>query len=256
MPKTLIVTGDLHYGMTDKYVEAARVAFIRDIKPDAYLDLGDFYDEWAVSSYPKSPDRARKVEAQLQFEFDDARPYWAEVCKVAKWVHFIEGNHEHRLTRATHRESGLHGLRGMSLAKLAELPSMIKVHSSDTRVHVGPLSFEHGHAVPRGVQNPARWMLAHRKRSVISGHCHYMSHASQTTYNEHGRPEIRMAWTQGCGLDFSQQDYQADPNWQHGFTKVDFYKDGDNWRYSVTPILVIDGKFSYAGRVYSGKKWM
>lgn len=256
VPQSLVVTGDLHYGITDKRVEAARVAFIRDVKPEAYIDIGDFYDQWAVSSYPKSPERARHTEAQLQFEFDDAQPYIKEVCKYAKWFHLIEGNHDDRLTRAKRREPGLDSLRGMSLKRLAELPEKVKLHAYGTRLHLAGLSFEHGDGVPRGVQNPAKWMLGHRRKSVISGHVHYMSQASMTTYNERGRPEIRMAWTQGAGLDFSKQDYCQDPNWQHGFTYVTFFKVGSDWRFSVCPIVVVDGAFSYGGKVYSGKKWM
>lgn len=259
VPKSLLVTGDLHYGITDKRVEAVRVAFLRDVQPDLCLDVGDFWDFWSVSQYPKSPEQLRQIEAQLQFEFDDAQPYVNAVCSVAKTFHLIQGNHEHRITRLTHREPGLHGLRALELHRLAELPEKCKVHPYGTRLHCGPLSFEHGDAVPRGVRHPAAWMLSNRKRNVISGHVHYCSQASQTTYDEYGRPELRMAWTQGAGLDFSKQEYQADPNWQHGFTYIEFYRANGSsnapWRFNVYPIVVVDGKFSFGGRVYDAKKW-
>lgn len=257
VPRSLICTGDLHYDITDPVIEACRVAFMRDVKPEMAVDVGDFWDCWWLSTYPKSPRRLRDPSAQLQRELDASQPYIKETCRIVDRFHMIPGNHEFRLEKTLGREPGLHGLRVLEWPTMAELPSKVHYHQYGARLRVGPMTFEHGHQIPKSVKAPASWMLKSQgNRNTIFGHGHSMEHAARTVYDEFGNAHHYGAWAQGAGLDFAKQDYAHEPSWQHGFTYLEFFKSSAGWQVSVHPIQIVNGRFSYGGKVYDGKKWM
>lgn len=257
VPKNMVVTGDLHYGSVDKVVEAARVAFIRDVKPELLVDLGDFYDFWEASSYPKSIKRSRNPLSQLQYEFDEAQPYLKEVCAIVESYKYLKGNHEARGEKMADREPALASLKAMDIKRLADMPKKVEVFEHGDRLRVGPVTIEHGDRIPKGVKYPAHWMLQNKgNRNTIFGHTHKSSMATRTIYDELGNQKSYFAINQGHGQDVRKVDYVDEPDWIHGFTYVEFWKAGSEWRCTPHPIVIYQGRFSFAGKVYDGRKWM
>ena len=54
--------------------------------------------------------------------------------------------------------------------------------------------------------------------------------------------------------DAAKQDYAFEPNWQHGFVIVNYFTVAGKLRYSALPVPIVDGRFSYGGKLYDGHK--
>jgi hypothetical protein len=255
----ILVDGDNHYPIANPGEAAAKIAFARDVKPSAWVNIGDLIDAWFISRHGKEASRLfGGYGVRLQEEIDSARPYVEAMCGLVKEAHYILGNHENRQMRLISENPGLHGLRSLGWAKMLEYPDNLTVHPYGTRLRAynAPLDFIHGDRVPMGVKSKAVWVLANLgNRSTIFGHGHHVEQATRTFYDEEGAPIIHGAYQQGHGSIVSEQTYVTEPNWQSGFTYVEFWKDDHGKsRFSIHPILFIDGRFSWNGRVYDGRK--
>lgn len=257
LPRFVLADGDLHYSIHDRYVEAAKLAFARDIKPDAWVNVGDVYDCWLISRYEKEPERLFDAGARLQEEFDSARPYWSEVSRIVKRAHLILGNHENRLERLVSANPGLFGLRALEWHRLAELPANVRVHAYGKRLRIGSMTFEHGDRMGGrfGVKHPTAWLLDNRgARNTVFGHTHRVATTYRTVWDEDGNPHTYVAINQGHGSDVAKQTYQPEANWQHGFTLIENYTEAGKPRFTAHVIPIVNGKFSWGGRVYDGRK--
>lgn len=250
---------DNHYPLNDPRVEAAKIAFIRDVRPDLHVNAGDQYDLHHLSSFPKEPARLLDYDARLQAEFDAAQPYWREISRIVPESHLILGNHEERLARLVKLNIGLFDLRALQWQVLADLPKTVQVHPYGTRLKVGELTFEHGDRVGGryGARHPSDWLLINKPcRNTIFGHSHKLSAEHRTIWEwteDAMQPVVYGAWNQGHGCDSVKQlDWSPDCNWTNGFTYVEVFSGG----FTVHQIPVIFGKFSFGGRVYDGRKCM
>lgn len=256
----IIVDGDNHYPIANHREAAAKIAFARDVGATAWVNVGDLIDCWFISRHAKEASRLfGGYGPRLQEEIDSARPYVEAMCGLVKEAHLILGNHENRQMRLINENPGLHHLRVLGWTKMLEYPSNFTVHPYGTRLRAydAPLDFIHGDRVPMGVKSKAAWVLANLgNRSTIFGHGHHVEQATRTFYDEAGEPIIHGAYQQGHGSIVSEQTYVTEPNWQSSFTYIEFWKDDHGKsRFSVHPILFIDGRFSWNGRVYDGRKW-
>lgn len=252
-PVRMICDGDLHYPIHDPRVTAAKFKFAQDFKPDAWVNLGDLYDFWPISAHEKHPERWLEKGGRLQEEFDSATDYWDEVTRIAKHVHFIPGNHENRLQRLIMANPGLFKLRAFDWVRLADIPASVNVHDYGAFLEIGGITFEHGDRLGGrfGVVLAAQWALVNRGRNTIFGH----THRSELKYRTKSDGNIIFAANQGHGSDVSKQKYAGPvPNWQHGFTAIEFWTEGGQPRFTVHPITIVNGRFSFGGRVYDGSK--
>lgn len=253
VPVRLIADGDLHYPIHDPRVTAAKMAFARDFQPDCWVNVGDLYDFWSASSHDKEPERWLAPGGRLQEEFDSAQDYWKEVCSIARDVHFIPGNHENRLQRLVLANPGLFRLRAFDWQRLAEIPEKVNVHNYGAYLEVGGITFEHGDRMGGrfGVIHAAQWAVVNRQRNTIFGH----THRHQMVHRTKSDGSTIFALNQGHGSDVSKQKYAGPmPDWQHGFTAVEFWTEGGKPRFSVHPIVVVNGRFSFGGKIYDGRK--
>ncbi len=258
LPRSILCDGDNHYPCADPVVEAAKLAFARDVKPGAWINVGDAYDCWLISRFDKEPDRLFSGPARLQEEFDAARPYWREVCAISPRVHLILGNHENRLQKLLAANLGLFGLRSLDWPVMADLPSAVQVHPYGTRLRVGSITFEHGDRIGGrfGVLHPAHWLLTNRgNRNTVFGHTHRAETKFRTVYDETGEPHTYMAVNAGHSSDASKQNYQPEANWQTAFVYIECWTEAGKPRFTLHLIPVINGRFSWGGKVYDGRKW-
>lgn len=253
LPVRLICNSDDHHPIVDKYYEAALFAFARDFKPDCWVHLGDRYDLWSLSRFDKEPRRWFE-NGLLQNELSSAVESWNEMCAISKNVHFILGNHEDRLNRLVKANMGLFGLKAFNWHQMADIPQQVKMHEFGAVLDIGGVQFEHGYQVQERVVNPAQWMLNNRRANTIFGHTHRIA-TQYATFRRDGHPVTLVAHNQGHGSDVSKQTYAGPcPSWQHGFTAFEFWTEGSKPRFSMHPITVINGRFSWGGRLYDGRK--
>lgn len=254
LPVRMLVCSDLHFPIQDPYYINALVAFARDWRPDTWVLLGDVYDFFSLSSYDKEPER---LPGRLQEEFDSGAEFLKQVCEISARVEYILGNHEGRLERLVKANQGLFGLRALSWNKIAELPEKIKIHPYGSRVKIGTIGFEHGDRLGGkfGVLHAAAWALANRPgQHTIFGHNHRVETSYRTAMSDEGRKTF-MAHGLGHGSDVTKQKYAGpSPNWQQGFAAIEFWTVGGRPRFNLHPITLTEGRFSFGGRIYDGRK--
>jgi predicted phosphodiesterase len=254
----MFVDGDQHFPVADPRVTAAKVAFVQDMKPDLWVNLGDLLDFWLASSFTKEASRLfGPYGARLQDEVDSARPYVNEICSIVKQAHFIPGNHEKRHERLIDANPSLYGLRALGWKSILQYPDNFFVHPYGTRLKVNkaPLYIVHGDTiVPERVVAPAQYILNKRvNQTTIFGHTHKAQECYRTGYDENREPIIYGAINTGHGTIVAEQHYAGpEPEWQTAFAYVEFYENRGKPRFSVHLILVIDGQFKFRGKVYKG----
>lgn len=252
-PRRIIVDSDNHHDIADPYHEAAKLKFAQHVKPDLWLNLGDHYDFESVSRFDRDPSRGFPT---LQKEFDSSAPYWREVCRVAKAVEFIQGNHEHRLFKTVAANAGFFGLRALDdWHGLAGIPEAVTVHPYGTQRQAGLLWAEHGDQI-RGGAYPTRWALDNRGgRAIAFGHTHRLGFQARTVRDERGEVITREAWNTGHGSRPEKQKYAGSvPAWQSGFLYVEHFTIAGRTEIQVHPIRTRGGRFAWDGVVYDGRK--
>lgn len=255
LPLRGICDSDNHFPIHDPYVQAAKMRFAADFKPDLWMNIGDQYDFHSVSNFPKDPERMFRGAFTLQDEFDSANAYWREVCSVTKKdVIFIQGNHEVRLAKQISAVPGLFGLNGLDFKRLASLPERIQVFQHGKLFQIGQLTFQHGDSIGGrfGSKNPATYVQNTNMagNSTIFGHYHRSQQVTTTFWDANGPRHVTVT-AQGHGSNVEKAGYVKTPNWNHGFSVFEIRKDGFP---HVTNIIIDNGKFSYGGVEYDGRK--
>lgn len=256
MPVRLICDGDLHYPINDPYVTAAKMAFARDFQPDTWINVGDMYDFWGISRHEKEAERLLELGGRLQEEFDSARDYWSEVTRISKNVHFIPGNHERRLSALVNANQALFGLRAFEWGTLAGIPASVRIHKYGTQLDIAGINFEHGDRITGGMGaiHLAYLALAKRVTNVIFGHTHRID-TRYRTFRRDGQVKTIVSHNQGHGSDVSKQTYAGPcPDWQHGFTAIEWYSVGGQPRFTIHAIPVVGGRFMFGGKLYDGHR--
>ena len=164
--RTTIVLGDMHFPFED--VQAVLLAYniVREVQPGRVVQVGDLVDGYALSRFPKDPER---VAPTLKQETDRAR-YFVEAitaeCREAWWC---GGNHDVRLDRyiaerapmLAETHPSLHALLGIDEKRYVPYQKALTF---------GKVSYLHD--LGRSGVNAARETLAAFGGSVCFGHTH------------------------------------------------------------------------------------
>ena len=257
-PASVFSDGDNHYGQHDPIVEAAKLAWLRDVRPAVHVNVGDQYDAFGLSRYEKPASRSLSHASTLMAELRSAEGYWRAVSEICGESHLILGNHERRMEALVNANPALFGL--LDWSRLAGLPATVRVHPYGSRVRIGALTWEHGDRIGGrfGVLHSSHWLLANKgHRSTIYGHTHRIESRLKTVYDENLAPHTYGAWGQGHGSSVAAAwQWCPDPNWQHGFAYVEAYTVAGAPRFTVHQLAVVDGRFSWGGKVYDGRLCM
>lgn len=187
-PQTHLVIGDSHSDPdvpNDRYAWLGKL--VAEIRPDVVVDIGDWADMGSLSSY----DRGKK-----SFE---GRRYWRDVDQSIKAREVFgrelkglrkkprllacEGNHEHRITKATDENPALDGL--ISTADLKVTDHGWESSPFLVPVVVDGIGYCHywgsgtmGRAI--GGENIGTSLLRHCLSTVVQGHSHVFGYAERT----------------------------------------------------------------------------
>lgn len=251
-PSRMVISSDVHMGAQDDYVLNAKIAFMRDFKPDCYIENGDLYDFWSISRFDKEPEKWLDIGGRLQEEFDVASDHWQEVCNISKRVEYILGNHEDRLNRLVKANQGLFKLRALNWHTLAGIPQRVKIHPYGTRIKIGPVGIEHGDKIGgAGAKYRAEWALSNRVgENTVFGHWHLSQTMHKTVLGK-----VYFAHGLGHQSDLKKQKYASNPNWTHGFAAIEFWYYGNVLNFTFHPITIVNNCFSFGGTMYNGRKW-
>lgn len=257
-PKDLVIIPDIHFPYHHAAAVEAVLEFIRDTKPEAAVQLGDAFDFYGVSIYPKKPAKMRDGGARLIDEVKVGKPFFREVVRIVKEVHYLPGNHEERIQRnVVQAYPALDGLPAFDLPSLLELPPEVKCHGYGVKLRIGNLTVTHGDKLRRGrflPKYPAAMILAkYPDMNLAIGHTHKIDRASNTIYYADGRRHFAARYIGWLG-DASKIDYEDDPDYQLGFAYVEFWRENGKIRHTFHQIEMVDGCFSWNGKVYGAKK--
>jgi predicted phosphodiesterase len=195
---------------------------------------------YSISSYNK--DANKKLNIQDEIDYGVSRlEHWKLALPDTRMI-FIMGNHEDRLRRLiSNAAPSLATLRSTKFEEVAGLSKIgFECISSHQDLFIGSLMFYHGDAVRKNGGASGRAHFEQYGCSIIMGHCHRLS----ITYkrNKFGVHTIIENGTL-CNFDV---EYARFPDWQLGFTTIDF--DGDSFAAEVHPI--VQNKLIAQGKVY------
>jgi len=250
--KRYIVTPDKHAPLHDeKAINVVKQA-IEIIKPDGYVDLGDF-GEWDSISHwqwkrkskppleyiiPKLDEEAEKV-LEIFDNIDNSL-----IKAGVKDKHFCAGNHDEWLEHFVEEHPYLPQYKIHNLFDFKQ--KKWKYHKAGEYLKIGKLYYYHGHHFG-GMYHTANH-LRKLGASVIYGHFHSLQMNSATTLD--GPIE---AWSIGCLKDVSSENNKflkgRPNNWVHSFAIVDYYSGG---RFSIQPIKIVQGVANVFGEEIKG----
>lgn len=235
-----IVVPDVHAPYHDKESYNAILSFVREHKPEGVVFIGDVVDNYSVSKYDKNPERANR----LQEELDSANSVLSDMRKAAKdaRIIYIEGNHEARMQKFLWRHPEIHGLRNLQLPVLLGVKDL-DIDYRKEYVWKDTFMFTHGTRVNKYA---ARAELDDHGISGISGHTHHVQTHMKKDYTG------EKVWHSiGHICDEKQCEYTERPDWQQAFAVVMLHKRTRRFYSQVIPIT--EHKFLYDGKVY-GKR--
>lgn len=212
----VLIIGDLHFPYHNKKAYRWAMGLVKDYKPTRIVQIGDLYDFYWFSKYPK-----RFIgfgpEEEIKKGLDQAEDFWWQLSKSAPKAEKLQllGNHDDRPMKRV-------------LEKLPELQTLINVSAlyefegvktildsrdqQEIRVNGKRVLFQHGHLSGLG-----RHMNYNQMRVVV-GHSHtggvlyrglereihwelnvgYLGDASAGPL-QYG-PQRRKTWTLGVGM--------------------------------------------------------
>lgn len=179
---------------------------VADLKPDVFIDIGDFWDMHSLSSYDSG---SKKAWHQLSYKKDldaglEAQDRMFSIIrrqkkKLPRLIRTL-GNHEDRITRAVNADPVLTGTIGLKDLQSKEYG--FEEYAFLDTVDVEGVRFSH--YFPSGVsgrpvsgENPAASLLTKQFMSCVQGHSHLLDYAVRTSAD--GRR--LMGLSVGCYLE-------------------------------------------------------
>lgn len=244
--KLTVCVSDLQVPYHDKRAVATLSKFIKAVKPDNVVSVGDEMDFQTISKW------AHGTPLEYERTIGRDRDATVRILEDLRVKHVIRSNHTDRLFNTVMlRAPGL-----ISLPEL-ELPNFLRFPDLGVTYHSKPYELVPGWLLMHGdegnvSQNGGTTALNLAKRtgmSVVCGHTHRMGlvHHSESFS---GVP-TRTLWGMEVGnlMDAKQASYLKGgiSNWQQGFGVL--WQDGKKVTPQIIPINK-DGSFSFLGKVW------
>jgi predicted phosphodiesterase len=202
------------------------LTYAREWDPDELILAGDFVDFKDVSHWKQDPDRM-----DFKDEIDLVRMFLTHIRSTFphKKIVYIEGNHEHRLTRYLWTkapelcrlpELAVDSLLDLSKLDIEYVSNVARMNSGLEPYQLGKLYVLHGHEVymTGNVVNMARNMYLKTHVNTIFGHHHQsQQHIFKKLDNTH-----EGSWMVGCTCKLSES-YMPMNNWIGGFATVKYF---------------------------------
>lgn len=219
--RTVFVWPDTHAPFHDEESTAVACAAVKALKPAVLVILGDFFDFWSISRFPKLPGR----RADLAHELEGSKPLLKQVDALGvPTVYFLQGNHELRLELFVTNHA--HALEGLVPYAKDLIPKRWKYVPYKRSLKLGKMTYSHDfgrHGIQAGRQG-----LQDLGRNICFGHTHKLD---ITYVGNH------VALNAGWLGDVEQIDYahidRARRECQSGFGLVDEDEKGLVWPQAV-----------------------
>ena len=236
-----VVLSDIHIPYQDTAALSVALAFMKNYKPDNIVLNGDIIDFYPVSSFSKDPLRIDT----LQDEVDDVISFLRQLKEdhPKAGIDYVKGNHEDRLERfLTNKAPALSSLNCLSIDELLDLGTY-GISFYDESVYLGELEVTHGYLVRKNPGASAKAVHEKTAKSILIGHVHRLNKSyMRNKYGQH------LLIENGC-LSSLEPDYTRFPNWQHGFTTVEYDSSGElsTTLHHIEDGVLLESTVSYSG---------
>lgn len=166
MKKLVVAIGDTHFPFANLNTIARIIKLLRDLKPDVVVQMGDLYDWYAASKYPRSQDVMKPGE-EIERGRMRAEVMWRTVRDNAPKAtcYQLMGNHDDRpLKRIRELTPALESLMMKSVGDLMAFPGVTTVGGREELIIDG-VAYEHG-ALQVGQH------ALENQRPTVVGHSH------------------------------------------------------------------------------------
>lgn len=242
--KKVVFVSDIHAPFHDEKAVSACISFVKYWKPTELVFMGDVVDFYAISRFNKDPNRALK----LQEELDSAHEILKRFCEVAPQAKktFLKGNHEARLQKylwSTAPE--LANLRSNSVPEQLKLNELGIEYIENGKITKNGCVIKHGNIVRKFAGYSAKGEFENCGISGVSAHTHRLGQYYHT--HEGGM----FTWIEcGCLCDMNAEYMEGKvANWQHGFG-IGFYKNSGSTRFNTTLVPIVNGKAMWGGKEF------
>lgn len=238
----IAVISDTQIPFHDEKSLAAVERFLDDYQPNALVLNGDILDFYTLSTFTHNPAHASNLQHELDVA-DEIFGRWARRHERAQKV-WVLGNHEDRLRKYMWEHPGFASLRMLDFDTLLSQNGAWTILPYGSQAKIGDTLIVHGDKVRSQSGASARAQYASLGMSVIMGHTHRLSQASDR--NARGQHTM----IEGGCLCRLDPEYGPFPNWTQGIT-LGFVNNGVvHWQ--TVPILE-DG-FRADGRFYKRER--
>ena len=239
----VIFAPDIHAPYQDEKWLASFLKFIKYFKPDTIFIMGDLIDFYAISRFLKDPDRALRLQEEIDCAVNILKQIRYAYLKAN--IYYIRGNHEYRLQKYLWSNAKeLAGLRCIKIETLLELERFRIKYIEQGRLDYHGLVVKHGSLVRKYAAYTAKGEFEKTGKSGVSAHTHrgaiyYQSNAGGN-----------YAWMEcGCGCQLDAEYLEGEtPNWLQGWG-VGHLKKTSN-RFNLESVPFVDGKAMYQGKEF------
>jgi hypothetical protein len=242
----VVVQPDSHVPEHDEHAMTAFCKFLDFYKPHGLINLGDFVENESVSHWePKNPKPRRLVPEILV-----AKELLTRIDKAAGpqciYKRYLIGNHEDWLDfKLTNKLPEVYdGIESLGVALLGLKEMGYRVIPLNEILRLGELHFIHGYYTNK--------YHAHKHLEVFGVNIMYGHVHDVQSYSGVSVSGVHEAISIGCLRNLNAQFMKGKPNnWSHAFGIVEYTIDG---RYTRYVPIIIDGRFSFQGNVFDGRK--
>ena len=253
--KKVMLLPDIHHPYHNKRAVETVFKFAKWWKPDTIVLLGDAMEMRAINHWKQSKGNKRDFEGVRLF--DDYASFSKEIldpiekiCPKARKIYF-GGNHEHWIYDVINRlPQEMQGFAEVEKAlKLKERGWEWIPFIKDGRrgiIRMGKITLTHGHYTNK---YHASKTCDTYSGSVVYAHAHDLQ--SHTKVHIEDPNDYHTSTSIGCLCDLSPEFLWGQPNrWVHAFGVL-YVRDGGCYNLYVP--VIINGKFTYAGKTFGGK---
>ncbi len=247
--KRAVVYGDTHIPFESPSALAVVRKVITLAKPDVLINVGDLFDAWQISRFPKDPRRKESFQYDIFLGIEHLNDFAAAAPKAA--LYFLEGNHEERLRRTVWgMKDEARQLAGLDIfEKYVNWQTILRegelserwtfVSYDDQPVEIIPqLLAKHGTKLASGMGASGRtafkeWISY--GMSGFSGHTHRLGDFFHRDRNGSHR------WFETgctCEVDGTVPGSGSDQDWQQGCAVLTYT---DSW-FNVELVYIQDGR--------------
>jgi predicted phosphodiesterase len=246
----IAVIPDCHIPYQDEKALNTALQIIADYKPQKVIILGDFIDCAPVSHWNRE-NLLEREGMRLAKDYAKANVVLDQIGKTCKDLVYLNGNHEDWVYQMVQRQPELEGMIepevGLKFEERTAKGWKIKHLEYGKVYNLGKLWFTHGTYTS---MNHAKKHVESYGRSIVYGHLHDVQLYTKVSPIDIEDKHIGLSL--GCLSKKNPHFMRNRPNnWVHAIGLGVVRKDGT---FNIDPVIISDGKASYGGVTYDGKK--